>query len=122
VREDQVELKEVQARIGQSIAEHRRALDLTQEELAERVGTSPEWVSQVERGVGKPSLDLLLKVADALHVPLAHLLDGGGPQERRSGVLGELLSRAERLPDPALRVLLDTASSMVREFAEKKEG
>jgi DNA-binding XRE family transcriptional regulator len=46
--------------LGQQIAAHRTALNLTQNQLAERLGVEPETVSRFERGSSLPSLKRLL--------------------------------------------------------------
>ena len=49
------------------IKEFRAREDLTQEELAERVGVRRETISFLERGKYNPSLELAHKVAKALN-------------------------------------------------------
>lgn len=44
----------------------RRAQNVTQEVLAERVGTKKSNISRFESGKYNPSLDFLIKVADSL--------------------------------------------------------
>ena len=44
----------------------RKAQNVTQEVLAERVGTSKSNISRFESGRYNPSLDFLIKVADSL--------------------------------------------------------
>lgn len=44
----------------------RKSLDMTQEVLAERVGTKKSNISRFESGTYNPSLDFLVKVADSL--------------------------------------------------------
>lgn len=44
----------------------RKAQDITQEVLAERVGTKKSNISRFESGKYNPSLDFLIKVADSL--------------------------------------------------------
>lgn len=51
-----------------SLKEHRGRLNLTQAELAERVGVSRKTVNTVENGVFTPSATLALKLARVLGV------------------------------------------------------
>ena len=44
----------------------RKAQNVTQEVLAERVGTKKSNISRLESGRYNPSLDFLIKVADSL--------------------------------------------------------
>lgn len=53
-----------------SLKEHRARLNLTQAELAERVGVSRKTINTVENGVFTPSAALALKLARALRVPV----------------------------------------------------
>ena len=46
----------LQKKLGTRIAELRRARKLTQEQLAEAIGCSVEFISLVERGVNAPSV------------------------------------------------------------------
>ena len=48
---------------------------LSQEQLAETSGLSPQFVCQLERGSHGANVVNLLRVAEALRVPLAVLLD-----------------------------------------------
>ena len=54
--------------LGKSIQRHRKQLDLTQAELAERVDLDTTYMSQVERGVNLPSLNTLVNISEALQV------------------------------------------------------
>jgi DNA-binding XRE family transcriptional regulator len=59
------------------LREHR---SLTQAGLGEAVGSNSLYISQLERGVRRPSLDLLQRIAAALGVPIdlvAPKADGG---------------------------------------------
>ena len=48
------------------IIEVRKQQNITQEELARRVGTQKSNISRLESGKYNPSLDFLIKVADSL--------------------------------------------------------
>ena len=63
----------LQKKLGRRIAELRHARKLTQEQLAESVGCSVEFVSLVERGVNAPSVAGLGDFAKALKVEVKEL-------------------------------------------------
>lgn len=63
----------LQKKLGQRIAHLRRAKKLTQEQLAEAVGCSVEFISLVERGVNAPSIAGLEKFARVLKVEVQEL-------------------------------------------------
>lgn len=59
--------------LGRRIANLRRAKSLTQEQLAEAVGCSVEFISLVERGVNAPSVAGLETFAKVLNVEVKDL-------------------------------------------------
>jgi transcriptional regulator with XRE-family HTH domain len=63
----------LQRKLGKRIAELRRAKKLTQEQLAEAVGCSVEFISLVERGVNAPSVAGLEKFSKVLRVAVKEL-------------------------------------------------
>jgi transcriptional regulator with XRE-family HTH domain len=64
------------AAVGKTIAERRRDLGFSQEDLAEEAGLHRTYVGSVERGERNVSLINLVKIAAALRIPLSRLLDG----------------------------------------------
>jgi transcriptional regulator with XRE-family HTH domain len=63
----------LQKKLGQRIASLRKGRKLTQEQLAEAVGCSVEFISLVERGVNAPSVSGLEKFAKILKVEVREL-------------------------------------------------
>ena len=58
------------ARIAEQVVEHRRARDLSQQELAELCGTTQSAIARFERGGRPPRIDTLLRIAEALDCEL----------------------------------------------------
>ena len=54
--------------IGKLIAKARKDRDLTQFDLAEKIGVSPEAVSKWEKGAYKPGPEHMDKLEEALHL------------------------------------------------------
>ena len=63
----------LQQKLGERIAELRRARKLTQAQLAKRAGFSVGFISLVERGVNGPSVAGLEKFGRALKVDVKDL-------------------------------------------------
>lgn len=63
----------LQRKLGKRIADLRRAKKLTQEQLAEAVGCSVEFISLVERGVNAPSVAGLEKFSKVLQIEVNEL-------------------------------------------------
>ena len=49
---------------------------LTQRQLADLADLYHTTISELERGVTRPDIDTLKRIAAALHVPIGELLDG----------------------------------------------
>jgi transcriptional regulator with XRE-family HTH domain len=63
----------LQKKLGKRIASLRKARKLTQEQMAEALGCSVEFISLVERGVNAPSVAGLEKFAKVLKVEVREL-------------------------------------------------
>ncbi|MEQ1858784.1 MAG: helix-turn-helix transcriptional regulator [Chthoniobacteraceae bacterium] len=72
----------LQKKLGQRIAQLRRSKGMTQEQLAEVIGCSVEFISLVERGVNAPSVAGLADFAKALGVEVRDLFDFGKERKR----------------------------------------
>jgi transcriptional regulator with XRE-family HTH domain len=60
--------------LGDAIRRHRKAHDLSQEELAQIVGMDRSYLGQVERGENSIALLPLAQIAEALGMSLAALM------------------------------------------------
>jgi y4mF family transcriptional regulator len=65
-----MEATEVAAALGRTVALRRRALRVTQEDLALLAGVSVRFISSLERGKATVRLDTLIAVLDALGLEL----------------------------------------------------
>lgn len=80
-------------KIGQRVRAFRRAQDLSQEALAERVGISVTHMSHIETGNTKLSLPVFLRLAQALGVRTDDLLrEDGGDRAPELEELAEVLA------------------------------
>lgn len=61
--------------LGLQISKFRHDAHLSQEKLAERVGISPKFMGNIERGVTKPSVNTLFNIGIALELSLGDLLN-----------------------------------------------
>ena len=59
---------EVKDTLGTTIKNARSALELTQEQLAERLNISSRYLMQLESSRKKPSYDLLFRIIRELHI------------------------------------------------------
>jgi transcriptional regulator with XRE-family HTH domain/KaiC/GvpD/RAD55 family RecA-like ATPase len=70
--------------LGDKIKTLRKKVGMTQKELAEQVGLTPSFISQLEKNLISPSLDSLLKLSEKLNSqPIYFLTDGeSGPLQK----------------------------------------
>ena len=63
--------------IGMRIKELRRSKHLSQEQLAEKADINSKYLSRMERGTENPTLDMLIKLSNALEVEMWEMFDFG---------------------------------------------
>ena len=78
--------------IGEFIRDLRRNARISLRELADRAGVSNPYLSQIERGLRKPSAEVLAQIAGALRVstPLMYLRAGLLNEKDSQGVLAAI--------------------------------
>ena len=62
--------------IGEAIRFHRKHAGLTQEKLAETVELNPKYIGEIERCEKIISIEALLRVANAVKIPIKAFFDG----------------------------------------------
>ncbi len=67
-------------KLGIRIRKIRKRLGLTQYQLADMVRADVSTINKIENNKARPSLDMLDKIAAALGVSLAELLDESPPK------------------------------------------
>lgn len=70
----QVAMPRKHLNIGGKIQNRRKAMGLSQEDLAQRTGVSRQAVTKWETGQSAPDLDRLVRICDELGISLDHLL------------------------------------------------
>lgn len=89
--------------LGAFIRDQRREASLSMRKLAEAAGVSNPYLSQIERGLRKPSADILQQLARALSISAETLYVRAGILERARGddvdVIGEILRDGSITPD-----------------------
>ena len=90
----------VSSQVGDFIREQRNAARVSLRELARAAGVSNPYLSQVERGLRKPSAEILASIARGLKISAETLYEQAGILDRRSGN-----------PDTVAAIRSDTALS-----------
>ncbi len=94
----------------------RKSRDLTQSELAERIGRSVDAISNIERGKSLPSLEMLVAIAAKLGVELVDLIPGTASKvsARRAALLASLAATATTLNDRDLELAVAQVEAIAR--------
>ena len=113
----------VSSQVGEVIREQRSAARVSLRELARTAGVSNPYLSQVERGLRKPSAEILASIARGLKISAETLYEQAGIRDRRSGNPDTVAANRsdEALSERHKAVLLELYETYVREHraAEK---
>jgi transcriptional regulator with XRE-family HTH domain len=102
--------------IGSFIRTQREAAQVSVRQLAERAGVSNPYLSQIERGLRKPSADVLNQIAKALRVSAevlyvrAGILEPGDTSEVRDAIITDIA-----ITERQKQVLLDIYTSFCQQ-------
>src|SRR6202162_2753670 len=105
--------------IGEYIREQREQARISMRQLAQSAGVSNPYLSQIERGLRKPSADILQQIAKGLRISAEALYVQAGILEDRpadTGVRSALLADAE-LSERQKQVLIEIYESFRKENA-----
>lgn len=67
--------RELYIKLGKRIKILREKAHLTQEKLAELSGISLDYLGKIEVNINKPGLKTLIKISNALSIPIKSLFD-----------------------------------------------
>ncbi len=107
----------VSSQVGDFIREQRSAARVSLRELARTAGVSNPYLSQVERGLRKPSAEILASIARGLKISAESLYEQAGILDRRSGNPDTVaaIRSDEALSERHKAVLLELYETYVRE-------
>ena len=110
--------------VGDYIREQRNAAQVSLRQLAKAAGVSNPYLSQIERGLRKPSAEILQQIAKALRISAEQLYVRAGILDERVGddtVTAAILGDAG-LTERQKQVLLEIYESFRRENAARATG
>ncbi len=105
--------------IGEFIREQRQLAELSLRRLADLAGVSNPYLSQIERGLRKPSAEILQQLAKALEVSAetmyvqAGILDATADGRSEDSGLEAAIRRAQDLTEEQRRALIGVYRSYV---------
>lgn len=105
-------------RFARALREVRQRRGLTQVALAERIGSTEQYVSRLEKAKVAPGIDLVSRLAVALGATLHDLLPLGDPPDERATLLAE----AQRLFDSVTASASDSSLDLLIQFLAMMES
>jgi len=109
------------ATIGEFIREQREQAEVSMRQLARLAGVSNPYLSQIERGLRKPSAEILAQIAKGLRISAEQLYLRAGILEFRNGdpeLIAAILAD-EGVTERQKQVLIDIYESFRRENAQR---
>jgi transcriptional regulator with XRE-family HTH domain len=99
--------------LGQNITALRKKLKFSQNDLGKTVGTSGDIIGRYERDEVKPSIEVAIKIADALQVSLDYLV--GNTDIVLEKDLLKKITDIQKLPDNKRNVVMELLDSFLKQ-------
>jgi transcriptional regulator with XRE-family HTH domain len=103
--------------LGDFIREQRAIGELSLRKLSERAGVSNPYLSQIERGLRRPSAEILQQIARALEISAETLYVRAGILDEPSGLVDPVseIRRDPRITEDQKKTLIHIYESFLRE-------
>jgi transcriptional regulator with XRE-family HTH domain len=108
--------------IGTFIRQQREIAQQSIRDLAKRAGVSNPYLSQIERGLRKPSAEILQQIARGLEISAETLYERAGmldPKESQANLVADAIAKDSRLNDEQKQAMLAIYRSFVAEDTDQ---
>lgn len=105
--------------IGRRVKEARRQKQISQAELAERIDTSVSYISHIETGKKKASLESLVRIANVLESTVDYMLNGNQTYDVLE-YQTDLVRLVEGCSSYEKRIIYEIASATKRSLHDNK--
>lgn len=109
------------AKLGKRIRDERLLLRLTIEQLAEMVNKSTNYIGQIERNDGKPSLETVVDIANALGTTVDNLLVDSIDKYKDDTIVKEITTILYSMEDYGKHFILDMVKRYSYYDSRRKE-
>lgn len=107
--------KELNKQIGERCRKAREAAGYTQEQLADQIGVSTQFLSDSERGITGMSVTTIIKLCGVLNISADFLLMGmENPDETESPL--SIYARIKRLSPQERELVEEVTNLMIKSF------
>lgn len=104
--------------LGQRLLATRKQKKLSQSALGKLAGTSGDVIGRYERGDIKPSIDVVVKLAEVLEVSIDYLVGQTSTEIDRSAL--NRLESISALPEEEQGIIYTVVDSLLRDFKTRK--
>ncbi len=104
--------------LGEHITTLRKRKKLSQAELGKKIGTSGDIIGKYERDEVKPSIEVVVKIADTLDVSIDFLVGSTSLQIDKTTL--NLLEDIFKLPENSKQYIFEHLNMMIRDFKTRK--
>ncbi len=110
--------------LGGYIREQRERANLSLRRLAESAGISNPYLSQIERGIRKPSAEILKRISRALEISANSLYAQAGliDEELAMPTVADAIAADERLSPSQKKVLRDMYQALTQSGSGQPKG
>ena len=91
--------------IGRRIANARKVSQMTQAELSEKIDISEKYMSRIERGKQLPSIVIVAKICEVLHVSTDELLSQSNVYNNNKGVQDDIYNLSKYEQDQIIEII-----------------
>lgn len=102
---------DVKKMLGERVRHLRTKANLSQEKMAEKMGISPKYLSQIERGNGNVCIVYLEKISTGLEISLSELFDFEHELPRKE-LVGKIESMIKTTDDENLKKMFRIIKSI----------
>jgi transcriptional regulator with XRE-family HTH domain len=101
--------------LGEGIRNQRKKHNLKAIQLADDIGTTSSYISEIESGKKTPSITTLLKIAERFDISLDVLVRGAETSSyNRNLAIGEITKKLEKLTDRQLELVENVIKSTLK--------
>ena len=106
-------MKNLETFLGQRIARQRRAVGLTQAQLAEMVSVQSVTISRIELGKRKASLELIDHISDAIEIDLYELFRTEKVDDQKGYAIEKLVRFAVRHSVDEIELIIEIGAAVI---------
>lgn len=94
--------KEILELIAKRIQQERKRKGFTQQDLADFIDSSANYISEVERGIKEPGITIMYRICVALDISLNELVLG---QRMSNGLPNGVIEKLQKLTDEQVQII-----------------